>query len=170
MKKHDEHRHVFYIETGERFRRFIKEHSLSSRLAHKIYEAGQRQPDFLAVWMWSHLLVERMVGNEHIIFDGTPRSLPEAQIFTTAAHFYNLERPHVIHLEISREASKERLRARGRMDDVKEEEINSRLDWFEKDVVPAIEYFRHHPEYNFVEVNGEQTVEEIHQQIIAKIF
>ena len=95
IRKQDQMRYVFYIETGERFRQFIKEHSLSSRLAAGIYKTGDRQPDFIAVWMWSHLLVERMTGEEHVIFDGTPRSLQEAQIVDTAITFYNRQRPHV---------------------------------------------------------------------------
>jgi adenylate kinase family enzyme len=65
IKQQDHKRHIFYIETGERFRQFIKEHSLSSRLAAKIYKSGSRQPDFIAVWMWSNLLVKKMTGEEH---------------------------------------------------------------------------------------------------------
>jgi adenylate kinase family enzyme len=49
MKKQDQQRRIFYIETGERFRQFIKEHSLSSRLAAEIYNSGSPQPDFIAV-------------------------------------------------------------------------------------------------------------------------
>jgi adenylate kinase family enzyme len=115
IQKQDHKRHIFYIETGERFRQFTKEHSLSSRLAAEIYKSGNRQPDFIAVWMWSHLLVERMTGEEHVIFDGTPRSLHEAQIIDTAITFYNRQRPHVIYLNISREASKARMIARRRI-------------------------------------------------------
>jgi hypothetical protein len=47
---------IFYIEIGEPSRQFIKEHSLSNRLAAEIYKSGSRQRDFIAVWMWSHLL------------------------------------------------------------------------------------------------------------------
>jgi hypothetical protein len=32
--------------------------------------------------------------------------------------------------------------ARRRMDDLNEEEIERRLNWFETDVLPAVEYFR----------------------------
>ena len=153
IKKQDQKRHIFYIETGERFRQFIKEHSLSSRLAATIYKTGNRQPDFIAVWMWSHLLVEKMTGEEHVIFDGTPRSLQEAQIIDTAMTFYNRQRPHVIYLNISRETSKARMIARRRMDDINEEEIERRLNWFETDVVPAVEYFRRYSKYAFVELD-----------------
>jgi adenylate kinase len=170
MKKQDQKRYLFYIETGERFRQFIKEHSLSSRSAAEIYKAGNRQPDFIAVWMWSHLLVERMTGEEHVIFDGTPRSLHEAQILDTAITFYNRHRPHVLYFNISRKTSKARMIARRRMDDINPEEIERRLKWFETDVIPAVEYFRNYPKYNFVELNGEQPVDVVQQELLLKVF
>ncbi len=170
IKTQDYKRPILYIETGERFRQFIKEPSLSSRLAAEIYKTGNRQPDFIAVWMWSHLLVEKMTGEEHLIFDGTPRSLQEAQIIDTAITFYNRQRPHVIYLNISRETSKARMIARRRMDDLNEEEIERRLNWFESDVVPAVEYFRKYSKYNFVELDGDQPVEAVQQELLLKVF
>ena len=170
IKEQDNKRHIFYIETGERFRQFIREHSVSSRLAAEIYKSGNRQPDFIAVWMWSHLLVERMTGEEHVIFDGTPRSLQEAQIIDTAITFYSRPRPHVIYLNISRETSKARMIARRRMDDINEEEIERRLNWFESDVIPAVEYFRKDSKYNFIELDGDQPVEAVQQELLLKAF
>src|SRR6516162_8237021 len=169
IKRQDQKRHIFYIETGERFRQFIKEHSLSSRLAAEIYKTGNRQPDFIAVWMWSHLLVGRMTGEEHVIFDGTPRSLQEAQIIDTAITFYNRQRPHVIYLNISRETSKARMIARHRMDDI-EDEIERRLNWFETDVLPAVEYFRKYSKYNFIELDGNRPVEVVQQELVFRVF
>jgi adenylate kinase len=170
VKKLDYKRRILYIEMGERFRQFIKEDSLSSRLAAEIYKTGNRQPDFIAVWMWSHLLVENMTGEEHVIFDGTPRSFHEAQILDTAITFYHRQRPHVIYLNISRETSKARMMARRRMDDLNEEEIERRLNWFESDVLPAVEYFRKYSKYNFIELDGDQPVEAVHQEILSKVF
>jgi adenylate kinase len=170
IKQQDHNRYIFYIETGERFRQFIKEHSLSSRLAAEIYQTGNRQPDFIAVWMWSHLLVERMTGGEHVIFDGTPRSLREAQIIDTAIDFYSRQRPHVIYLNISRETSKARMMARRRMDDINVEQIERRLNWFESDVLPAVEYFRRYSKYNFIELDGDRPVEVVQQELLSKIF
>ena len=170
IKSQDHKRHIFYIETGERFRQFIKEHSLSSRLAAEIYKTGNRQPDFIAVWMWSHLLVGRMTGEEHVIFDGTPRSLQEAQIIDTAIVFYSRQRPHVVYLNISRETSRARMMARRRMDDVNAAEVERRLNWFESDVLPAVEYFRRHSKYNFIELDGDQPVEEVQRELLSNAF
>jgi adenylate kinase family enzyme len=152
------------------FRQFIKEHSLSSRLAAETYKTGNRQPDFIAVWMWSHLLVDRVTGEEHIVFDGTPRSLQEAQIIDTAIDFYSRQRPQVIYLNISRETSKARMIARRRMDDINAEEVERRLNWFESDVLPAVEYFRKYSKYNFIELDGDQPVEAVQQQLLLKAF
>jgi adenylate kinase len=168
IKKLDQQRPIFYIETGERFRQFIKEQSLSSRLAAEIYKTGNRQPDFIAVWMWSHLLVEKVTGEEHLIFDGTPRSLQEAQILDTAITFYQRQRPHVIYLKIPRETSKARMTARRRLDDINEEAIERRLNWFESNVLAAVEYFRKYGKYNFIELDGDQPVEAVQQQLLAK--
>ncbi|MCG2694656.1 hypothetical protein L6261_01050, partial [Candidatus Parcubacteria bacterium] len=67
-----------------------------------------------------------------------------------------------------REWSTERLLGRGRSDD-DAEQIKKRLDWFDKDVIPAIEYLKNDPLYNFVDINGEQTIEQVQAEIIEKI-
>ena len=56
------------------------------------------------------------------------------------------------------------------MDDINEEEIKRRLNWFETDVIPAVEYFRKYPKYNFVELNGDQPVEAVQQELFSKVF
>ena len=170
IKKLDHKRDIFYIEMGERFRQFIKEHSLSSRLAAKIYKTGNRQPDFIAVWMWSHLLVEKMTGEEHVIFDGTPRSLHEAQILDTAITFYSRQRPHVIYLNISRETSKGRMIARRRIDDINVEEVERRLIDLKVMCCRRVEYFRKYSKYNFIELDGDQPVEAVQQELLSKVF
>ena len=49
------------------------------------------------------------------------------------------------------------------MDDIIEKEIERRLDCFETDVVPAVEYFRKYSKYNFIEHDGGQAVEAVQQ-------
>jgi adenylate kinase family enzyme len=103
----------------------------------------------------------------HLVLDGTPRSLPEARVLTSAMDFFEREEPKVIYINVSRPWSEEKLLARGRADDRTLEKINKRLDWFDKDVVPAVEFFRTNPQYKFIEVNGEQTIEKVHSDIIS---
>jgi adenylate kinase family enzyme len=130
-------------------------------------KSGERQPDFLAVRIWSQLLIEQFKGKEHLFLDGICRSLPEAEIFTTAAKFYD-RKPVVVYINVSRGWSRERLLARGRSDDDKEG-VEKRLDWFEKDTYPAIEYFNMNNQYTLLNINGEQTIEEVHKEIMGKL-
>lgn len=160
-------RHILYVETGDHFRRFINGKTLSSTLSKKAYELDERQPDFLACWMWSNILIDQLEPDMHLVFDGAPRALAEAEMLTSAMKFFSREKPTVIFINVSRKWSETRLLARGRSDDVNIGKIDKRLDWFDKDVMPAVEYFRDNPYYRFFEVNGEQSIEGVHSEIIA---
>lgn len=166
----NDHQPLFYVETGNRFRDFIKGTSYSSRLSKGAMERSERQPDFLAVWNWSHLLVENLMGDELLIFDGTPRSLPEAQMLDTAFKFYGYDKPVIINMDVSVDWAKKRLSERGRGDDKKDSDIEKRLAWYETDVVPAIKFYENNTDYNFIRINGEQTIEEVNLELISKVF
>ena len=170
IENQDEHKHpFFYVETGARFREFIKGDKLSNKLSAQIYQDDIRQPDFLAAWMWSNFLLEHMTGNEHLFLDGTPRSLPEAKILDTAMKFFKREKPFVIHLDVSRELSTARLTERGRMDDKTPDKIKKRLDWFDADVVPAFDFFNESPDYNYLKIDGDHPIEEVFAKIVEGI-
>jgi adenylate kinase family enzyme len=160
---------LFYIETGNKFRDFIAKTSHSSRQAKEVMDRSERQPDFLAVWMWADLLVTNLMGDEQLIFDGTPRSLGEAKVLDTALRFYGRQKPTVVYLDVSNDWSRERLAARGRSDDKAAGDIEKRLAWFESDVKPAIEFFEQNPDYEFIRVNGEQTIEEVHKELMEAL-
>lgn len=168
LKKVDSTIPIYHLETGQRFREFIAQTGLTNSLSLEIMKSGARQPDFLAIWMWSHHFVEDLKGNEHLVIDGTPRSLDEAKVLSNALTFYKRDRPVIIHPNVSREWSEKHMLARGRADDIIGD-IKKRLDWYEKDVQPAVEYFRNKSQYEFVEVNGEQTIEEVHNEITEKL-
>lgn len=116
--------------------------------------------------MWSHLLIESFKGTEHLIADGTPRSLSEAIAFVTSMKFYNRQSIHVVYINVSREWAVERLQDRARFDDVDSAKVEKRLNWFDKDVAPAVEYFRTNPDVHFLDINGERNIEEIHADIM----
>lgn len=161
---------VRYLESGDKFRNFLKEPGYTQDLSRAIMKSGNLQPSFLAVHIWSHLMIEIMQGNEHLVMDGTPRTLSEAMVLDSAMQFYGRTKPIVLYLNVSREWSKARLAGRGRADDISENEVEKRLNWFDREVVPAIEYLKKNELYNFIEINGEQTIEEVQKEIIEKCF
>ena len=160
---------VFYMESGQKFREFVSQSSYTADLARKIAETGGLQPAFLAIHIWSHLFIEQMQENKHLIIDGTPRKLDEAKILDEALGFYNREKTFVIYMNVGRKWATDRLVGRGRADDVKTSDIEKRLNWFDTDVIPAVEYLKSSPRFKFLDINGEQTVEEVQKEIMTKL-
>lgn len=165
----DKGERVLYIETGHLFRDFITGESFSQKKSKALYETSVRQPDFLACHMWSHLLLKSYEKGMNVILDGTPRSYAEALVLESAFNFFEFEHKYILHLNVSRDWAEERLAARGRLDDTSREKIEKRLNWFDKDVVPAIEYFKNNPSAQLVNVNGEQDIELVHSDIMKMI-
>ncbi len=169
LRNEDHDRNIFYLETGARFRDFVKGGSYSSELARHVMDEGGRQPDFLAVWNWAHLMLEELKGDEHMVIDGTPRSYEEALVLDTAMSFYGRLRPVVIYLDVSRQWSKDRLVSRAhkedRADDQSDSRIEKRLDWFETEVMRAVKFFEQSNGYRFIHINGEQSIEKVAEDI-----
>ncbi len=170
LKNRDVSREVIYVETGENFRKFLKGDSYSAALSRDIYAKGLLQPEFLAVYMWSNVLVDSVTGPEHLVLDGVPRKQREAMVLDSAFEYYKRTTPTIIHIDVSEMWSRERLKERKRVDDVDEDDVAKRLAWFQTDVKPAIDWYRTAPGYRFVEVNGERSIEEIHTDIRQAIF
>ncbi len=160
-------RDIFYLETGARFRELIAGDSHTSQLAKEIMDEGTLQPAFLAIHIWSHEFIENLKGGEHMIIDGTPRTLSEIEALDTAFTFYKREKPIVFLLDVSSTWSKARLDGRGRSDDSKAGDIEKRMSWFESDVVPAIRHMENAKMYDVITINGEQTIDQVHADIIA---
>lgn len=169
LKTQDSARPIFYLETGARFRSFIDEENYTSSLSRKIMEAGTLQPAFIAIHIWSHEFIENLKGNEHIVLDGTPRTVSEIEALDTAFTFYNREKPTVFLIDVSPEWAKTRIRERGRVDDSRVGDSEKRLEWYETDVVPALRHMENAKLYNVITINGEQSIEDVHKDIVAAL-
>lgn len=168
LKQRDPERNVLYLETGERHREFAKTGSLTAHKTKEVIEAGGLMPEFIPVWLWTQFFVDNIkTGEEHLVLDGISRRPHEALIIDSALQFYGRGNPFVISIELSPESAIKRMEGRGRMDD-SEEEIKKRLNWYEENVVPAISHFKNNSYYKFVTVNGEGSIEEVHQEILEK--
>ncbi len=157
-----------YIETGQKFRNFIDQSNYSAELTKEVMSAGGLLPDFLPIWIWTTDLVNKFDGKRDLILDGLCRRPDEAPVLDSAVKFYKLGKPIVLYVKTSDEWSFARMKERGRKDD-SDEYIKSRLKWFDWNVVPAMAYFYDNKDYNFFEINGEQSIEDVHKEIIAKV-
>ena len=168
LKEKDPNTEVLYLETGQKLREFAKEQSFSAQKTKEVIDSGGLMPEFLPIWIWSQFFVDNMTGAEHLVVDGISRKLHEAWILDTALRFYSRVEPVVISIIVSPEWATDRLEERGRVDD-KAEEIKRRMEWYEKSVKPALEHFKTNSYYKFVEINGEQSIEAVHKEILEKI-
>lgn len=157
-----------YVETGERLRKFMTGPSFSAALVKEVLHEGKLLGAFLPIWIWTGFLVDEYTGHEHLVFDGVARRPEEAPILESALSVYCKTKAFVIHLDVPAPEVRVRLLKRGRHDD-KEEKIAERLKAFETDIIKSIEYFRKSTGVQFVEVNGHQTPEQVHADVMKAL-
>jgi len=159
---------TLHVESGALLRAFSQGENFTQTKIKEVLANGVLVPESVVVALWTDYLISNFTGTENIVFDGCPRKLCEAQLLTDALTFYNIEKPTVISVNVSREWSEKRLLGRARKDD-NPESINKRLEWFETEVVPAMNYYKSDPYYNVIDINGEQPIEDVHNELLAKL-
>ena len=97
------------------------------------------------------------------ILDGFPRTIPQAEWLLKKAKHENFTLSHVIHLIASENTVKNRLQARGRIDD-RAEVIRERFKEYNEMTEPLFNWFRQHG-VDVVDVNAERTVDEVNDEV-----
>ncbi|OHA47405.1 MAG: hypothetical protein A2541_00840 [Candidatus Taylorbacteria bacterium RIFOXYD2_FULL_36_9] len=159
---------TLHIESGSLLREFAKGDLYTEKKIKTTIDGGTLVPEAVIVSLWMGYLTDSFTGNENIVFDGTPRKLREAELLDDTLKFYNIEKPTVISVNVSRDWSEKRLLGRARKDDTPES-VKRRLEWYETDVVPTLNYYKNNSYYNFVDINGEQPIEDVQNEILAKL-
>ena len=116
----------------------------------------------------ANILVSSMSSNKHLIADGYPRTLVQSKNFEEMIKFYKRENIKIIYIELSKEEAMKRNLLRGRNDDTKEG-IEKRFDEYVNNVIPAMDYFKGKTDYMIYTINGEQSVEAVHKDIIKAL-
>ncbi len=168
LKKIDPERPQFQVISGDKLRAFKEGESFSAHLTKDRIGRGELAPLFLVIYLWAEEYIKNITGNEHIFIDGSPRVIEESYAIDSAMKFYKREKPYLIYITLPREESKTRLMKRARHDDT-EESLNKRLEWSEKFTVPAIEYLKNTGDYEYIEINGLQSIEEVEKEIHSKL-
>ena len=170
LEKKSGPQNVLYVYTGAHLRELTKHPEfLAARLLdEKILKPGEKAPDSLAIWACTTELIHGVTKTNHIIVDGSPRTTLEAQTLDEMFDF--LDRTNVFHiwLNASAEWVSERMMARRRADD-NPDNVKRRMAYYEKYVVPAIEFYKKDTKHKFVEINGEQTIEKVHEDIVSAV-
>lgn len=160
---------IFHFESGQHFREFIKSDGYTSELMRNIIAEGKLAPDFITGWLLVDSLVKGFEKGQTLILDGFPRTQTQALMLDSAMDYYNRENIKVIHIDVSEDEARNRMKDRGRTDDNAAKVIESRIKWYNDNVIPTINYLRTKPQYEVIDINGEQGIEEIQREIVERL-
>lgn len=166
-KKYNEK--AYHIEMGEILRNFFQEEGyIQEKAKDSTNNHGNFQPDFII----NSLLISNVMHFDNkesvLFFDGYPRNVFQLETLKDFLKYLEHKNAVFVNIEVSRQVSKERMLKRGRVDD-HEEAINNRLDSYDNFVLPMIEVAKKDSFFNYLEVIGEDTVENIYKKIIENL-
>ena len=153
------------ITTGDIIRTSMKDGSPLGRQAKQFYDKGQLVPDTVILDLIKGELT-KPEAKEGAIFDGFPRTAPQAELVDKTLGERGQRLNHILLLDVDEEELVRRMSARasqeGRSDDTPEA-IKTRLDVYRRDTAPLI---AHYSQRGIVHrVPGSGTVEQIAEEI-----
>jgi adenylate kinase len=162
-------REIVYVYPGNEYRRLLETENYTGKLVKDSMTRGHLQPDFLTDAIVTNMLITSMSPEKHLIADGYPRTLIQSENFEEMLKFYKRHEVKIIYIEVGKEEAMKRNLLRGRHDDTKEG-IEKRFDEYFNKVMPAMNYFKDKPGYALYTINGEQSVEDVHNDIFKALL
>ena len=165
-----DHYQLTHISTGDLFRKHLGEGTPLGIRARTFMDVGKLVPDDLVIDMVDDRLSEEK-DTQGIIFDGFPRTIPQAEALDQFLSTYNSRIAGMIALSVPTEELVSRLLHRGktsgRADDQNEEKIATRLEVYRKETLPVAHYYEDQDKY--VEIDGVGEINAIFQKIAEAI-
>lgn len=167
LKKSDSMEQV-YAYPGNVYRTLVSSGTYVGNLIKDSMNRGELQPNFMTNAIFSDILLSELTPEKHLIADGYPRTINQAENFEQMMNFYGRREIKIIYIKLSEEEAMKRNLLRGRHDDT-EEGLKRRFAEYKNHVVPAMDYLKDKPGYSLFEINGEQSIEAVHKDIISKL-
>ncbi len=167
LRGHDG-RECVYAGTGEGFRAIVNSDSYAGELLKEKMHKGELIDDFFANSIIANILSSKISPEKNLILDGYPRTVEQSQVFETMMKFFKHEDVKIIYIELGETEAMKRNLARGRADDTPEG-ITQRFKEYVNNVIPAMNYFKGKAGYTIYTVNGEQSIEAVHADIIKAL-
>ena len=165
LKENNISNDVLFTSTGNEYRKLIGIDTLTSRLVKGNLDKGFLQPDFLTISLFTNILARDMKENTSLIADGFPRTISQSEAFENMMKFYGRDEVKIVYLELNKEEAIKRMKLRGRSDDT-DEGISNRFDEYVNNVIPSMNYFKGKNGYTIYKINGEQSIEDVHKELI----
>lgn len=157
------------VATGDLFRENLKNETELGQLARRYMDKGELVPDEVTVGMVRERL-SRSDCASGAVLDGFPRTVTQAEALEGLLEEMNGRLSVVISVKVPQDVLVERLLKRaeieGRADD-NEETIRNRMRVYHDQTAPLLDYYQ--AKGLLVEVDGEQSIEAVHEDILSTI-
>jgi adenylate kinase len=159
-----------HISTGDLFRKHLKEGTPLGQLAKGYMDKGNLVPDQVVIDMVDDK-IKSSGSISGIIFDGFPRTIPQAEALDKLLASKQAPIKVLIELVVPEEELKKRLAERAakenRPDDAKPEVIENRIAVYKAETVAVAQYYKEHNKYASVIGVGE--INDIFKNICTEI-
>ncbi len=150
------------ISTGDGLRRIARRPGRVGRYVKRVLDRGGLMPAWGPAHIWLSAFIERLGGDEHIVFTGAPRRIEEAAMLDGFMRDIGRPLPRAIYLAVPDRVARGRLFSRGRADDTARA-IQRRINFFNVHVSKVIRYYRRRR--RLIEINGNQDVRAVRRDI-----
>ncbi|MDE6532255.1 MAG: adenylate kinase [Muribaculaceae bacterium] len=161
---------LHHISTGEVLRDHIRRETDLGKIAKQYIDEGQLIPDELMISILDDVLEKEAKGKDGVIFDGFPRTIPQAEALKGLLQKRGTDLHAVVGLEVPEEELIERMLNRGketgRADD-NFDTIKKRLNVYHSQTSPLRDYYN--KEGKYLKINGSGIVDDIFNEIVEGI-
>lgn len=166
LEASDERRRVVDIQTGRRFRALAaRQETFAEDKIAETLSTGILQPDFVVAVLWGQAMLNQLDNKSHLLIDGFPRTVAQIPDIEDALAFFERTSIDIINLETPEEVVRARMSSRARADDTSGS-TEERLRWYKEDTVPVIEFYRNRPNTKVHDLDGTDTIDGVHAQIM----
>ena len=162
---------LHHISTGELLRDHIARQTHLGKVADTYISQGQLIPDELMIYVLEDIFKQNPETVEKgVIFDGFPRTIPQAEALAVMLGKYNTEIHSVIGLEVDEDELVRRMIERGKNSGRSDDNIDTirkRLDVYHRQTAPLKEYYLGKGTYRAINGNGD--LDRISNDIAAEL-
>ena len=162
-----EHYNLYHISTGDVLRDNIRRGTELGNIAKGFIDQGQLVPDELIIDILAQVLDEnKEQASEGVIFDGFPRTIPQAEALEQLLADRGTQVDAVVGLEVPEEELIKRILLRGQLSgrsDDNEETARKRLETYHNQTSPLKAYYKKQGKY--LAINGLGNIDDIFELI-----
>lgn len=161
---------LHHISTGDVLRNHIKNETELGKIAKKFIDEGQLIPDDLMISILDDVIEKEAKDKPGVIFDGFPRTIPQAEALKKLLEKRGKNLDLVIGLEVPEDELVTRLINRGKLtgrSDDNEETIRKRLKVYHDQTSPLKEFYLNVNKYQ--KINGVGSLDDIFAEIVRAI-